>query len=283
MINKMNLVLRKVKLSQVVLIIVLLIVGVLMLLPFFWAFATSLRLPRYSFDLPPSFFPTDWRWDNYVHVFTAMPFAQFFKNSIIVVFTIVLVQTLFTSMAAFAFAKLKFKGRDFFFFYIICGLMIPFQSIAIAQFLIVNQMNLVNTRWALILPFIANPFGVFLMRQFMIGIPDSYYDAAVIDGCNKIRIYWNIMLPMSVPSLVVVAFIRFIEQWNNFFAPLIYISSTHLFTLPLGMQALRGFRSAGNLAHIMAGVMISLTVPAIVYIVGQKHLMKGTLLSGLKS
>ena len=268
---------------QIILIISLLIIGIVMLFPFFWAFSTSLRLPKDSFSLPPAFFPTEWRWENYAYIFTALPFPRYFLNSIVVVFSIVGVQTIFTSMAAFAFAKLQFKGKNLFFIYIICGLMIPFQSIAIAQFLIVSGMNLIDTAFALILPNLANPFGIFLLRQSMAGIPDSYYDAAVIDGCNKFRIYRSVILPMSVPSLVVVGFMKFIEQWNNFFGPLIYINSNEKFTLPMGMQTLKGFRSAGSLAHILAGVIISLIVPAIIYIIGQKHLVKGTLLSGLKS
>jgi multiple sugar transport system permease protein len=259
------------------------IIGILMLLPFFWAFSTSLRLPKDSFSLPPAFFPTEWRWGNYVYIFNALPFSKYFINSIVVVFFIVVVSLIFSSMAAFSFSKLHFKGKNIVFIYIICGLMIPFQSIAIAQFFIVSKMKLIDTLAALIIPYLANPFGVFLLRQFMSGIPDSYYDAAVIDGCTKFKIYWNVILPMSVPSLVVVAFIQFIAQWNNFFAPLIYINSTEKFTLPMGMQTLKGFRSAGSLAYILAGVMISLIVPTIVYCFGQKYLIKGTLLSGLKS
>lgn len=271
------------RVKQVVLTISLMIIGILMLLPFFWAFSTSLRLPKDSFNLPPSFFPTEWRWGNYAYIFAALPFSKYFMNSIIVVFSIVAISLLFSSMAAFSFAKLHFRGKNIVFIYIICGLMIPFQSIAIAQFFIVSRMNLIDTPVALIVPYLANPFGIFLLRQFMSGIPDSYYDAAVIDGCTKFRIYWNVILPMSVPSLVVVAFIQFIAQWNNFFAPLIYINSTEKFTLPMGMQTLKGFRSAGSLAYILAGVMISLIVPTIVYCFGQKYLIKGTLLSGLKS
>jgi multiple sugar transport system permease protein len=116
----------------------------------------------------------------------------------------------------------------------------------------------------------------------MQGIPKSYDDAAVIDGCNKFRIYWNVIMPMCKPSLIVVAFMKFIEQWNNFFSPLIYINSMEKYTLPMGMQVLKGFRSSGSLAHILAGVMISMIVPAIVYIFGQKYLIKGTMLSGIK-
>jgi multiple sugar transport system permease protein len=271
------------QISQVILVAILCLIGIFMLLPFFWAFSTSLRLPRDSFSLPPSFFPTSWEWKNYLYIFESLPFPQFFMNSIVVVSGIVFVSLVFSSMAAFAFSKLHFKFKNILFLYIICGLMIPFQSIAIAQFLIIAKLRMIDTYLALIIPYLANPFGIFLLRQFMAGIPDSYYDAAVIDGCSKFRIYWNIILPMSVPVLVVTGFMQFIAQWNNFFAPLIYINSAEKFTLPMGMQMLKGFRSAGSLAHILAGVIISLIVPSIVYMIGQKHLIKGTMLSGLKS
>ena len=274
---------RQYKAGQVILVAVMLLVGIFMLIPFFWAFATSLRLPKDSFNLPPSFFPTEWRWENYAHVFTAIPFLQFITNSLKVVSIIVVVQLLFTAMCAYAFSRLHFKGRNALFIYIISGLMIPYQSISIAQFIIVTKMGLIDSHIALILPYLANPFGIFLLRQSMMTIPKSYDEAALIDGCSRFRIFWYVIIPMSVPSLAVVAFMKFIEQWNNFFAPLIYINSTIKYTLPMGMQVLKGFRSAGNLAHILAGVMISLVVPAIVYAFGQKYLIKGTLLSGLKS
>jgi multiple sugar transport system permease protein len=270
------------KIMQTFLVISLLLLSILMLMPFFWAFATSLRLPKDSFSLPPSFFPTEWRWDNYVYVFNEVPLLKYMTNSLKVVSSIVIVQLLFSSMAAFAFARLKFKGKNLLFIYILSGLMIPFQSIIVAQFMLISKAGMVDNHIALILPYLANPFGIFLLKQYMQGIPKSYDDAAVIDGCNKFRIYWNVIMPMCKPSLIVVAFMKFIEQWNNFFSPLIYINSMEKYTLPMGMQVLKGFRSSGSLAHILAGVMISMIVPAIVYIFGQKYLIKGTMLSGIK-
>ena len=216
-------------------------------------------------------------------MFTAFPFLRFFRNSIIVTFFISVFQILFSTMAAFAFAKLRFRGKNLIFVYILSGLMLPYQSYVIAQFFIINKMGIYNTLIALILPYLANPFGIFLLRQHMASIPDSYMEAAIIDGCSKWRIYWNIIVPMSTSSIAVVVFMKFIEQWNNFFAALIYINSEIYYTLPMGMKTLQGFRSAGNLAHILAGVMISLIVPTIVYAWGQKYLLKSVALSGLKS
>lgn len=269
--------------SQIILVIVMLIVSFLMLFPFLWAFSTSLRLPSKSFDLPPAFFPTDWRWDNYSYVFFAFPFLRFFRNSIMVTVSISIFQILFSTMAAYAFSKLKFKGRNVLFLYILSGLMLPYQSYVIAQFFIINNMGFYNSLVSLILPYLANPFGIFLLRQHMASIPDSYMEAAKLDGCSRWHIYWSIIIPMSTSSIAVVLFMKFIEQWNNFFSALIYINSEVYYTLPMGMKTLQGFRSAGNLAHILAGVMISLIIPTVVYAWGQKYLLESVALAGLKS
>lgn len=273
---------KKTLYGQILLIIVMLFFSLLMLLPFFWAFSTSLRIPAESFDLPPSFFPTEWRWDNYVYVFKAVPFLRFFGNSIFVTAIVSIVQITFSTMAAFAFAKLRFKHKNILFIYLLSGLMLPYQSYVIAQFFIINKIHLYNTLWALIIPNFTNPFGIFLLRQSMRSIPDEYIDAATIDGCSLFKVYTDVIIPMSKPTIAVVVFMKFIEQWNNFFSALIYINKADYYTLPLGMKLLQGFRSAGNLAHILAGVMISLIVPVIVYAFGQKQLLQSVALSGLK-
>jgi ABC-type sugar transport system, permease component len=271
------------RISQFILIVVLLLIAVFMLLPFFWVFATSLRLPRDSFKMPPSFFPTKWNWANYLYVFTAVPFGRFIFNSLFVTITITIVQLIFAAMAAYAFARFNFKGKNILFIYVLTGLMIPFQSICVAQFFLISKMGLVNTLTAIILPYFASSFSIFLMRQFMQTIPRSYDEAALIDGANRFQIFWRVILPMSVPSLMVCGFMTFIAQWNNFFTPLIYLDSQNNYTLPMGMKLLSGHESVGSLSVIFAGVILSLIVPAIVYCIGQKYLIQGTVLSGVKS
>ncbi len=269
--------------AKIILILVLLVFALFMVLPFFWVLATSLRLPKDSFNLPPSFLPTAWHFQNYAYVFSAVPFAKFIFNSLKVTVAITLFQLLFSAMAAFAFSRFRFKGSAAIFIYLLSGLMIPYQSIIIAQFLMVSKIGLVDTHWAVILPYLASPFSIFLMRQFMQTIPKSYDEAALIDGAGRFRIFWSIILPMSVPSLMVCGFMTFISQWNNFFSGLIYLNTQEKFTLPMGMQLLKGYQSIGSLSTIMAGVMLSLVVPAVVYAFGQKYLIQGTVLSGVKS
>jgi multiple sugar transport system permease protein len=271
------------RVGQVVLVFFLALWAIFMLFPFFWVFATSLRLPKDSFNLPPSFFPTAWHWSNYAYVFTAVPFAAFIWNSVKVTMAITLGQLIVSAMAAYALARLKVRGGGAIFVYLLTGLMIPYQSIIIAQFLMISKIGLVNTHWAVILPYLASPFSIFLMRQFMQTIPKSYDEAAVIDGAGKFTIFWKVILPMSVPSLMVCGFQTFIFQWNNFFAGLIYLNTQDKYTLPMGMKLLSGYQSIGSLSTIMAGVIISLIVPAIAYAFGQKYLIQGTVLSGVKS
>jgi multiple sugar transport system permease protein len=269
--------------GQLVLGAALMIWAAFMLFPFFWVFATSLRLPKDSFNLPPSFLPTAWHWENYAYVFTSVPFAAFILNSVKVTLIITLGQVLISAMAAYALTRLRVKGGGLLFVYMLTGLMIPYQSIIIAQFLMVSRMGLVNTHLAIILPYLASPFSIFLMRQFMSTIPKSYDEAALIDGAGKFRIFRSVILPMSVPSLMVCGFLTFIYQWNNFFSGLIYLNSQDKFTLPLGIKLLSGYNSVGSLSTIMAGVILSLVVPAAIYAVGQKYLIQGTVLSGIKS
>jgi multiple sugar transport system permease protein len=271
------------RLRKALLVFFLLVFAAFMVLPFFWVFATSLRLPKDSFNLPPSFLPTAWFWQNYEYVFTAVPFLQFIINSIKITLAITFGQLLTASMAAYAFARMKFKGSGLMFVYLLSGLMIPYQSIIIAQFLMVSKMGLLDTHWAVILPYLANPFSIFLMRQFMRTIPRSYDEAALIDGANKLETFWHVILPMSVPSLMVCSFLTFIYQWNNFFSGLIYLNTQVKYTLPMGIQLLKGYQSIGSLSTVLAGVMLSLVVPAVVYGFGQKYLIQGTVLSGLKS
>jgi len=271
------------RLSQYVLILFLLLWAVFMLFPFFWVFATSLRLPKDSFNLPPSLLPTTWNWNNYLYVFTAVPFAQFILNSLIVTVSITVGQLLVSAMAAYALARMRFRGNTAVFLFLMTGLMIPYQSIIIAQFLMISKMGMSDTLWAVILPYLASPFSIFLMRQFMLTIPKSYDEAALIDGAGKFLIFRSVILPMSVPSFMVCGFLTFVAQWNNFFSGLIYLNSQSNYTLPMGMKLLSGYQSIGSLSTIMAGVIISLVVPVVVYAFGQRYLTQGTVLTGLKS
>lgn len=261
----------------------LLIFSGIMLLPFFWIFSTSLRDPVESFRLPPSFFPTEFMFSNYVRVFQGVPFANFIFNSTFVATTAVFLQVIITSMAAYVFARLEFRGQRILFIIILTGIMIPGAATMVPVFMIINTLGLIDNLWALILPALINPFGIFLVRQFMRTIPKSYDESALMDGAGRFRIYWSIILPMAVPSIMVVVMLSFIAIWNDFMGPLIYINTFERMTLALGINVLRGFMGMGNMSVLLAGIMLTLVVPTLLFVFGQKYFMQGVIISGLKS
>lgn len=269
--------------SQILLLISLLLLCIIMILPFIWMFSTSLRLPKDSFKMPPSFFPTNFYYKNYVEVFSRFPFLKFIGNSFFVSITAGIGNILITTMAAFAFARLTFKGRNTIFFIFLTGLMIPAQATMIPTFIIISKMHLVGSLWALILPTLVSPFSIFLVRQFMMTIPNSYEEAAYMDGASRFTIYHKIILPMSKSVIIMTTLFNFLGTWNNFMGPLIYLSDWDKMTLPVGLRLLQGYQGSGSLSVILAGLTISLIPPLLLYFFGQKHLVQGATLSGVKA
>ncbi len=269
--------------NQILLSFFLVVLCIMFVLPFLWMFSTSLRLPKESFKMPPSFFPTSFYYQNYLEVFISFPFFKFILNSLFVAVTAGVLNIIITTMAAYAFARLKFAGRDSVFFMFLIGLMIPTQATIIPTFIIMAKLRLVGTLWSLIIPVLVTPLSIFLVRQFMKTIPNSYEEAAYIDGANRFTIYSRIMLPMSGSVIVMTALLNFLSNWNDFMRPLIYLSDWEKMTLPIGLKMLQGFRGTGSVGVILAGLTISLIPPLLLYAFGQRHLMKGVALSGLKS
>jgi multiple sugar transport system permease protein len=261
---------------------IMILVAIAMIAPFMWIFSTSLRLPRESFSLPPTFFPTSFRWQNYIEVFRSVPFSLFIFNSLKVSVISTIIMSFTSAMAAYAFARLRFKGNHFLFILVLTGLMIPGQVTIIPLFILIKKFGLMNTHWALILPSIIYPLGIFLIRQFMLSIPKSYDEAAYMDGAGYSRIFWSIMLPMTFSSVTVIAVMSFINIWNDFFRPLIFLNTYELMTLPLGLTILSGFMGNGNISVILAGVTLSLVAPLLFYIVGQRYLVEGMTMVGVK-
>ena len=256
--------------------------GVLMLVPFVWAFSTSFRLGRESFTLPPQWFPTDWRTSNYEEVLDALPFFRFVFNSFKVAALITLIQIVTCSTAAFAFARLRFRGRDALFFLFLSSLMVPQYVTIIPIFVIIRRLDLLDSHWALILPSAFSAFGIFLLRQYFLTVPRDLEDAARIDGAGFFEIYWRIMMPLVAPALVTLTIFSFNYHWNEFFRPLIFLSSWEQMTLPLGLTILRGYLGTGNTAAVMAGVTMALAPILLVFLLFQRYLIEGITLTGLK-
>ena len=270
-------------LRQSVLILFLTFLCVLGMIPFLWSASTSLRLPADSFKMPPSFFPTAFHYNNYIAVFTRFPFFRFITNSLYVSFMVMLLALVVTTMAAYSFARISFPGKNIVFMVFMAGLMIPYSATMISVYIIMSKIHLVGSLWALILPAAISPLHIFLVRQFMMTIPMSYEEAAEIDGASRLTIYSRIMVPMSKPVMMLAALQVFIASWNNFIGPLIYLSKWEKMTLPIGLRVLRGYMGTGNISEILAGITVSLVMPILIYLFGQRYLIEGIALTGVKS
>lgn len=257
-------------------------ITVIMLLPFLWILSTSLRLPKDSFKLPPSFLPTVFEFGNYMEVFRQVPLLKYIGNSFFIAGLSTLAQIFITTMAAYAFARLNFKGKNILFIILLSGLMIPVQTTVIPIFIGYSKLHLVDTRIGVILPLLINPLGIFIVRQSMSTIPKNYDEAARLDGAGYWRTLFYIIIPMSKPSIMAVVVLAFVNSWNDFFRPLIFITSENKMTLPLGLTVLSGLMRTSSISIILAGVVVSAIPLLILFIVGQKYFLEGISLSGLK-
>jgi multiple sugar transport system permease protein len=185
-------------------------------------------------------------------------------------------------MAAFAFARLRFPGRDTIFFLFLASLMVPGTVTVVPMFILMRNLQLMDTHWALILPAVSSAFGVFLLRQAFMTLPGELMDAAKIDGAGFFRIYWQIMLPLTGPALSALGIFTFLASWNNFFGPLLFLRSWEKYTFPVAIVQLSGYMGSGNRAHVLAGIMISILPILIFFLLAQRFVIRGIAFSGLK-
>ncbi|MCD6291407.1 MAG: carbohydrate ABC transporter permease [Anaerolineae bacterium] len=263
----------------------LIAMAVIEIAPIMWMFSTSLRNPGESFELPPDFLPTAWRWDNYLAVIRSekIDFPLFFWNSLKIALIVTASQLLTCSLAAFAFARLRFAGRDTLFFLFLASMMVPAQVTTVPVFIIIRSLHLMDTHWALILPGMTSAFGVFLLRQFFLTLPEDLMDAAKIDGAGFFRIFWRIMLPLVGPGLSALGIFTFLGSWNNFYGPLLFLRSWDKLTFPLALVTLQGYMGMGNRAHVLAGIMMSIFPVLLFFLLAQRFVIRGIALTGLKA
>lgn len=269
------------KLKKIIFYLVLSIGAFIMVFPFFWMVSTSLKTSGSTMILPPQLIPDDISLDNYKRVAEVFPIKKFFFNSMVVAILSTLGQLLTASMAAYAFARLKFKGRDIIFLMYLATLMVPSQVTMIPQFVLVSKFGWLDSYQGLIVPGIFTAFGTFLLRQHFLTIPKSLEEAAFIDGAGHFRVFWKIILPSSKSALATLGIFSFMQSWNNYLWPLIIINDKNMMTLPLGLSNLQG-RWTTDWNLVMAGVVISVIPILIVYLFAQKYFVKGITLSGLK-
>jgi multiple sugar transport system permease protein len=257
-------------------------IAIVMVLPFVWMISTSLKSPPNIMSYPPKFIPNPVVWGNYAKAWKAAPFAWYFLNSFTVAFFVVGGSVFFSTLAGFGFAKYDFPGRNIFFILVLSTLMVPFQMTMIPLYMIMVKLRWVDDLKALIVPFLASAFGTFLMRQFIGTIPDDLIDAARIDGCSEIRIFWSIILPLCKTGLAVLALFMFMGSWNSFLWPLIVIDSTLKKTLPLGLAAFELPNETIAYGPLMAASVFVVAPIMILFVFTQKYMTKGIILTGLK-
>jgi multiple sugar transport system permease protein len=261
--------------------LVLIPIAVVMLIPMVWMLVTSLETLNETRHFPPTLLPHTLRPGNYTQVLRQAPFARWFLNTMIVTVVTVLGNLLFCSLAGYAFARIKFFGREVVFVLLLTTLMIPFQVIMIPTFIIVKDLGLINTLNALIVPNLANAFGVFLLRQFFRTLPVELEEAARIDGASRLSVLFKIVLPLSGPALATLAVITFLWTWNDFLWPLITIYSPNTMTLQLGLTTFEGtHQTATNL--LMAANVMSMLPVLLLFFLAQRYFIRGIASSGLK-
>lgn len=257
-------------------------IALVMLFPLFWLISTSLKSATENiFAFPPQLFPNQPTLDNYIKVWQTNPLGQYLWNSSIVAVLTVSLNLLFCSLAAYPLARLNFRGRDTIFAIIVSTIMIPFQIVMIPLYILMVQLGLRNSYLGIIFPSLASAFGIFLLRQAFQGVPKELEEAARIDGCSELGLWWHIMIPAVRPALVTLAIFVFIGSWSDFLWPLIILDRPEYYTLPLGVAKLAGTFSL-DWRLIAAGSVISITPVLLFFILMQQYIVPSDSGSGVK-
>jgi multiple sugar transport system permease protein len=261
--------------------LVLLPVALLMIVPLLWMFVTSVETLSETRHFPPILVPSGVQLGNYTEVLRDAPFARWFLNTVIVTVVVVVGNLLLCSLAGYAFARIKFFGREVVFLLVLATLMIPFQVIIIPTFVIVRELGMIDTLWALIVPNLANAFGIFLLRQFFRTLPVELEEAARIDGASRLGVLFKIVLPLSGPALATLAVIMFLWTWNDFLWPLVTIYNPNHMTLQLGLTTFQGAHQS-NTNLLMAANVMSMVPVLVLFFVAQRYFIRGIATTGLK-
>ncbi|MEZ4506934.1 MAG: carbohydrate ABC transporter permease [Thermomicrobiales bacterium] len=270
-------------LRQVVTVALLAIGAVIMLIPFVWMIVASLMTPAEIIARPLSFIPKDPSLDAYQGLRDAIPIYRMYFNSMIVTFLITIGILLTSSTAGYGFAKFRFPGRDALFLIVLATMMIPFFVVLIPIFWMIGKWGWVDSYQGLIVPHIATAFGIFLMRQYMLSLPDEVMDAARVDGASEFEIYWRIVMPLCTPALGALTILAFVYQWNAFLWPLVVARSDDMWTVPVGLNALRTYASSAQVVNMqMAGATLGIVPLLIVFLALQRYFVRGIALTGVK-
>jgi len=272
---------KKEQISKILIYIMLVALTILMLVPFVWMVSASLQLNKDVFKYPFEWIPSKPVWQNYIDIWTKIPLATFVFNTTKLTVIITFLQLFTSSFAAYAFSKLDFKFKNVLFLSYIATIAIPWQVYMVPQFIMMRGLHLADTHLSLILLQAFSAFGVFLMRQFYMSIPNSLLEAARIDGYSEYKIYANIMLPLSKPALSTLTIFTFVTVWNDFMGPLIYLNSEKLKTIQVGLRMFISQYSA-EYSLIMAASLISLIPVLIIFLALQRFFVEGVAATGVK-
>jgi len=265
----------------------LVVAALLMIAPFLWSISTSLKQPGDVFAYPPTLLPDPVTFQNYIDVFTKLTFDRYFLNSVIVTGSVVLLNVLFGTAAAYAFAKLRFPGRNAIFFLLLLTLMVPFQVNLIPLYKIMVELHKAipaigaDTYFGIVAPGAIQVFGIFLMRQFLRAIPDEILESARMDGASELRILRSIVFPIALPGMATLAIFTFLGAWNDFLWPLIVTNSDEMRTMPVGL-ALLARKNASNWGDTMAGTVLTAAPLIVMFLILQRRFIEGLTAGSVK-
>ena len=251
--------------------------------PFYWMLITSWKIQQEVLRYPPTWWPERFTWANWQELddLRIGSFVTFFKNSLFVAGTITILTLLVSAMAGYVFAKLPFPGRDRLFWVVLSMMMIPFTVSIIPSYALMVRFGWIDSYLALIVPIIFNPFGIFLMRQFMMGLPADLLDAARMDGASEFRVFFQIAIPLSQAALAALGILTFLSQWDNFLWPLVILQSPEKYTVPIALASFRG-RMGTEVGPTAAAAILAVLPVIIIYIFAQRKVVEGITLSGMK-
>ncbi|MEH7306769.1 carbohydrate ABC transporter permease [Neobacillus drentensis] len=271
----------KKKIGNTITYLFLLLLSLLVLIPFFWMISSSLKQDNQVFSVPIQWIPTKPQWNNFVEIWHQIPLLTFFKNTMFLSVVVTFIQVLTSSFAAYGFSKMRFKGRNALFLAYIGTIAVPWQAYMIPQFIMMREVHLTDTLWSLVLLQAFSAFGVFLMRQFYMSIPEELSEAARVDGLNEYGIYFKIILPLSKPALTTLIVLTFVNTWNDYMGPFIYLNSTEVKTIQLGLRMFVTLYDA-QYALIMAASLVSIVPITIIFIFAQRYIIEGIATTGMK-
>ncbi len=266
---------------RIIITLIILALAIIFIFPFLWMISTSFKFEIDVFDFPIKLIPENWNFDNYKKVFSDSNFLLFYRNSLFIAVLSVAGNLMLSSAAAYAFARLKFRGSKAIFALYMITLMIPLQIVLLPKFIMFQRIGLYDSYWALILPAMISPFATFFLRQTYMSIPIELSEAGLIDGASQWRIYWQLIMPLAKGPMVTVGILAFIDSWNDYMQPSILLRSVKKFTIPIGLEWFSTSNSS-NYALIMAATVISLIPILLIFILTQKYYIESIAATGIK-